>query len=94
MLDLADSPHVSLKVSPHVLRSSGDDPARLVDQLVERFGAGRLLWGSDYPQSEHDSYGQLVELGEGSFRHLAPASRRRSGERTRPLFGLEAVGGS
>ncbi len=71
VLGWADLPHVHLKVSSHLFNQlGGADPARLVDQLADRFGPTRLLWGSDYPQSEHESYGQLVELGRRAARHL------------------------
>lgn len=40
------------------------------DQLVEHFGAGRLMWGSDWPHTQHEqvmNYGRslstLLELG-------------------------------
>lgn len=89
VLGLAGSAHVSLKISSHVLRQSGEDPARLVDQLARVFGAGRLMWGSDYPQSEHESYGQLVDLGERSLRHLGPAEQDAVWQlNAAPLFGL------
>jgi L-fuconolactonase len=94
VLALAELPHVSLKVSTHVLREGGGDPAPMVDQLAERFGPGRLLWGSDYPQSEHSSYEELVFLAERAFRHLSAAEVAAVwGENAAPLFGLEEAAG-
>ena len=77
VLDLADLPQVSLKVSSHLFGSLGGDgdPARLVDQLVGCFGPERLLWGSDYPQTANGGYRELVDLAHRAVRHLDPASR-------------------
>ena len=43
---------------------------------AEAFGAERLLWGSDYPQTHDRSYAALVELGRAA---CAGLPRRRSG---------------
>jgi predicted TIM-barrel fold metal-dependent hydrolase len=34
--------------------------------LADVFGATRLVWGSDYPQTHDRSYAQLVELGRAA----------------------------
>jgi L-fuconolactonase len=75
--DLADLAQVSLKVSSHLFGSLGGagDPAPLVDQLVGRFGPGRLVWGSDYPQTAHGGYRELVDLGHRAVRNLDRADR-------------------
>ena len=77
VLGLADLPQVSLKVSSHLFGSLGGDgdPAPLLDQLVQHFGADRLVWGSDYPQTAHGTYRELVDLGRRAVRHLDPAGR-------------------
>jgi L-fuconolactonase len=67
---LADLPSVHLKVTSHVLedaaqRSAGG-AAALVERLADGFGAARLMWGSDYPQTHDRSYAQLVELGRAA----------------------------
>ncbi len=64
LLDLAQLPNVWVKVStPVLLTASGQaPPARLVEQLVERFGAGRVVWGSDFPQTADLDYAGKLAL--------------------------------
>ena len=62
VLGLADLPAVHLKVSSHLLLEAAD-PAAELRQLVAAFGADRLCWGSDYPQTSPD-YGGLLALGQ------------------------------
>ena len=74
LFDMADLGSVSLKVSSHILldaRAAGD-PADLIDRLAETFGADRLCWGSDYPQTQALSYAEMVDLGRHAARRLAP----------------------
>jgi predicted TIM-barrel fold metal-dependent hydrolase len=50
----ADLPHVHLKVTDinfDRLEEAGHDTAQFVRALADRFGAGRLVWGSDVGQS-------------------------------------------
>lgn len=67
---LADLPAVHVKVSTHVLEPL-DDPADLVDALARDFGAGRLCWGSDHPQTHSMTYAAMVDLGRRAARRLA-----------------------
>lgn len=71
---LGDLPHVTVKVTSHNLTpQDGADGARaFVEQLVGWFGPGRIVWGSDYPQSPHESYAGLVELALEAFADLDP----------------------
>lgn len=57
-------PNVWLKVSTHAIRSAaaGGDAADAVAELAAGFG-GRVMWGSDYPQTHDLPYVDLVELG-------------------------------
>ena len=41
------------------------------------FGAERLVWGSDYPQTHDRTYGELVELGRASCAGLRDATATR-----------------
>jgi predicted TIM-barrel fold metal-dependent hydrolase len=78
LVDLARFPNLWLKVSSHVLHSAekaGSTPQRVVAQLAERFGE-RLIWGSDYPQTE-GPYRELVDLGRSAFAALRPEARER-----------------
>jgi predicted TIM-barrel fold metal-dependent hydrolase len=64
LLELAALPSVHLKLSTIVLRDAertGSAPA-LVALLVERFGAHRICWGSDHPQTYELPYDQMVQL--------------------------------
>ena len=64
LLALADHPGLHLKVTSHVLEAAGAHAAAFVELLVDRFGAERLVWGSDYPQTHDRSYAELVSLGK------------------------------
>ncbi|MEW6268102.1 MAG: amidohydrolase family protein [Thermodesulfobacteriota bacterium] len=80
LLDLAELPNLRLKVTSHVLEqceATEDGPAAFVDVLARRFGAERLLWGSDYSQTHDRPYGDLVELGRSAAAHLGVAGRER-----------------
>jgi len=65
---LARHGNLHLKVSTHVLQHS-DEPAALVRRLADAFGADRLCWGSDFPQSA-GTYGEMVELGRAAAGEL------------------------
>jgi L-fuconolactonase len=77
LFGLAALPNVSLKVSGHLLKhaEAAGDHRDLVDQLSAAFGADRLLWGSDYPQTHDRSYAALVELGRGACSRLPLADQ-------------------
>ena len=68
LLALQPAENVGLKVSSHLLReaASGGDPAGLVAQLAETFGSERLLWGSDYPQTDGDYDALLRDAAEAA----------------------------
>jgi L-fuconolactonase len=74
---LADLPSLHLKVSTHVLHQlePGGDPADFVDALAAAFGAHRLCWGSDHPQTRDLDYVAMVALGAHAGRRLDDAGR-------------------
>ena len=77
LLDLAGLPAIHLKVTTIVLRhaeDAGGAPA-LVSHLVDAFGAGRLCWGSDHPQSFELDYRQMVQLAFDATAGLDPDAR-------------------
>ncbi len=84
--------NVNLKVTSLVLRAverAGADPAALVDQLADSFGADRLLWGSDHPQTDLGDYRHHVELARHAVRRLPrPAALGVLGSNTGRVFGL------
>ena len=46
-----------------------------METLVERFGADRLMWGSDYSQTHDRSYAELLGLAEAATAELSPGDR-------------------
>jgi predicted TIM-barrel fold metal-dependent hydrolase len=65
VLDLADAPNVYVKASyfPEVSKEKFPfrDTVPYLESLLERFGADRLIWGSNYPPSQAAcSYAQNV----------------------------------
>jgi predicted TIM-barrel fold metal-dependent hydrolase len=78
LFDLADLDAVSLKVSSHVLHEAEEmgDPAALIDALAAQFGADRLCWGSDHPQTQIP-YPEMVELARRATRNLSRDDRER-----------------
>jgi predicted TIM-barrel fold metal-dependent hydrolase len=78
--ELAGFPKLYLKVSSHLLHAAeqaGTSAVRLVARLAERFGAERLIWGSDYPQTP-GPYAELVAQGRAAFVELSPEGRARA----------------
>jgi predicted TIM-barrel fold metal-dependent hydrolase len=78
---LAGFEALHLKVTSHVLedaeaRSPGG-AAALVECLHARFGAERLVWGSDYPQTHDRSYADLVALGQAACAALPRGEQER-----------------
>ena len=66
---LARLEHVYLKVSTRVLNQG--QPAHTVRRLADRFGAGRLMWGSDFPASHDRSYREWVALARAGAGRLS-----------------------
>jgi predicted TIM-barrel fold metal-dependent hydrolase len=77
LFELAELPNLHLKVSSNVLEAAGDDAAGFVAQLAEAFGAERLMWGSDYPQTHDRPYARLVELGRAACSGLSTRDQAR-----------------
>ena len=77
LFELAARPNLHLKVSTFVLDTAarGGDPRRFVALLAQRFGAERLMWGSDFAQTHDRPYATLAALGREAFSAL-PADAR------------------
>lgn len=78
LLELAALPNVYLKVSTvnlAPLEAAGDEALDLWRQIVARYGARRLLWGSNYPVSQEGSYADMVALGRRALPFLSAAER-------------------
>ena len=76
LAELAVFPNVHLKVSTHALHTvaAHGDPADAVADLAARF-PGRLLWGSDWSQTHHAPYPDIVEEGRRAAAKLGDAER-------------------
>jgi len=78
LLALADLPNLYVKVSTvnfaplAALGEAGLDRWR---RIVSRFGAERLIWGSNYPVSQEGSYADMVELGQRALPFLSDGER-------------------
>jgi predicted TIM-barrel fold metal-dependent hydrolase len=75
---MADLPNLHLKLTTHALDAAAEafgSAGGFVASLVERFGADRVMWGSDFCQIYDRPYGQLVKLGTEAFAGLPKASR-------------------
>ena len=73
----ADMPNIALKFTAIPLaRIVGDgfDPMAILQRFIARFGADRLMWGTDISQSP-GSYEELVELGRGAVAGLSEPHR-------------------
>ena len=77
LLELAKAENLLCKVSSVVLEAAGARAEPFVTALVERFGAERVMWGSDFCQTHDRPYGELVALAERSFAGLSSAERER-----------------
>lgn len=77
LFELADEPNLHCKVTSLVLEKMGAGAPAYVERLVSRFGAARVMWGSDFCQTHDRPYAGLVELGRQGFGGLAEAARRQ-----------------
>lgn len=86
LFELAAFPNLHLKVSSHLLENAETvgDPRDFFDRLAAEFGTGRLLWGSDYPQTHDRPYAALVDLGRR-------ACERRSAREQQAFLGENAL---
>jgi predicted TIM-barrel fold metal-dependent hydrolase len=78
LLSIADDhPNLHCKVTSHLLEAAEahGEPGDLVDRLVSAFGASRLLWGSDWPQTHDRPYAQLVALAHRACSGLTAVER-------------------
>jgi L-fuconolactonase len=77
LAELAHFPNVSLKVSTIALDAAAahGDVRELLPELVARFGARRLLWGSDYSQTHDRPYAALAEYARHAASKLGDDDR-------------------
>ena len=73
---LADEANLFCKVSSIVLESAAE-PGAFVEALVARFGAERVMWGSDFSQTHDRAYPELVALARRAFAGLREAQQEQ-----------------
>ena len=71
---LARHANLHCKVTSNVLEGAAG-PALIVDRLVTEFGADRLMWGSDFPQTHDRPYTELVALARRACANLSERDR-------------------
>jgi predicted TIM-barrel fold metal-dependent hydrolase len=78
LVALADHRSVHLKVTSHVLLDAAahGGTAALLEHLAASFGADRLCWGSDHPQTVELQYPEMVALAADAVRTLDDAAQR------------------
>ena len=73
-----DTPNVHFKLTEVNLENlvgSGIDPSQLVRRLADRFGAHRLVWGSDVGQSLRWSFPEKASMAREAAAKLSVAER-------------------
>jgi predicted TIM-barrel fold metal-dependent hydrolase len=67
--------HVKVTTISLLAARAAGGPCALVEWLVEGFGADRVAWGSDHPQSYEVPYPEMVELATDACASLPPDDR-------------------
>jgi len=93
-------PNLYLKLTTHNVRESRQGratPESFFGRLVEKFGASRIAWGSNYPASDGTLAGVLAEA-RGALTSLSSEDRDwiffRTGESLYPVLAEKTVGGA
>ena len=60
-------PNLSLKLSPTLMEMSTCEPAESISIMVDHFGSERIMWGTDWPQHQAESYPALVARTKAWF---------------------------
>lgn len=82
LLDLARHPRIHIKISGYNYYSQQPYPYvdchELVEALYDRFGAARLIWGSDFPHVLLKAgYGRTLKLPERALTFLSHSDREQ-----------------
>jgi predicted TIM-barrel fold metal-dependent hydrolase len=73
---LTEHANLHCKVTSHVLEAAEQHGgAAIVDRLVAEFGAARLVWGSDFPQTHDRPYADLVTLARDACANVPERDR-------------------
>lgn len=77
-LALVEMPNIHFKftqINLNRFAETGIDPAGFVQRMVEVYGAGRLMWGSDFGNTK-TTYAEMAEQAIAATRLLPDADRR------------------
>jgi L-fuconolactonase len=75
LFELARFPNLYLKFSSETLysaRRGHSTPKEFFSRLIERFGARRIMWGSNFPATHDRSFKEQVELARNELAFLPP----------------------
>jgi predicted TIM-barrel fold metal-dependent hydrolase len=78
LLSLSEFPNVYGKLSTvniYRAKHSGISYAEYFGPLLERFGANRVMWGSNYPNTHDRSYPEMVALARNALGYLDPTDQ-------------------
>jgi predicted TIM-barrel fold metal-dependent hydrolase len=78
VLGLSALPNISVKVTAHLLHdavAAGERPEAVLASIAEAYGAHRVIWGSDFPQTPVASYHDVVEEGRRATATLRAQDR-------------------
>lgn len=59
--------NLSLKLSPTLMEMSSCEPAQSISTMIDHFGSERIMWGTDWPQHQAESYPTLVAQTQAWF---------------------------
>jgi L-fuconolactonase len=81
LFEMAQFPNVRLKIAPnnsYAARVGKASPRDFFGRLVDRFGARRIMWGSNYPAHWHKYEGikERLDLMQEDFAFLSADDRR------------------
>jgi predicted TIM-barrel fold metal-dependent hydrolase len=75
LFELARFPNLYLKFSSETLYAAGrghSTPKEFFSRLIERFGARRIMWGSNFPATHDRGFKEQVELARNELAFLPP----------------------
>jgi len=78
-LELVEVPNVHFKftqINFNRFAETGIDPAEFVKRMADTYGAGRLMWGSDFGNTK-TTYAEMAEQAIAATRLLEEADRHR-----------------
>jgi predicted TIM-barrel fold metal-dependent hydrolase len=80
LFDLVRFPNLYLKFSTETLYAASrgrSTPQEFFSRLLERFGANRIMWGSNFPATHDRTFKEQVELAREDLAFLPEGDQRR-----------------